>query len=532
MNILSLLVFFAFIVYLYLGIYTYRLDPKSKLNRIFSLACIDFAIWAFVYTFFYSASDKETAWFWYKISSVGWCFFPGLVLHFFITLTEKENVLKKWWIYLVLYLPGTAFIYRALTGTLLVIGFVYKGLGWCEIASSNSIWFWSYTLYYSSFIMTSLILIFQWGMKAKNNRKKKQAMVILLTAFPTLVMSTVTDTILPALKIYAMPSVASILILLWIFGIWYAIVRYKLMILTPSIAVEDIVSKMSDLLVLVNQDGNIIKLNRRTIELLEYEESELIGKPLDTIFNEKEFVKDEFEKNKHNLHHTFSFELNLKTKNNLSIPLNVSCSAIKDTGDNLIGMAIVGQDLRQMKQLQQEIAERKRAEARLQQMAFFDTLTGLSNRTLFFDRLNHLIAISKRNNNMFALLFLDLDGFKHINDTFGHDIGDLLIKETAGRLAECARESDTVARMGGDEFAIILTNIPNKSEAQTIAERIIASLTKPFNLKRTECYISTSIGISLYPADGNDMDTLLKKADIAMYSVKEMGKNSYAFYKE
>src|SRR5512135_1051868 len=103
MNILSLVAFFAFIVYLFFGIYTYRLDRHSTLNRIFSLLCMDFAIWAFAYTFFYSAPDKQTAWFWYHVSSPGWCFFPALTLHFFLILTGHREIAKKWWP--LLYLP-------------------------------------------------------------------------------------------------------------------------------------------------------------------------------------------------------------------------------------------------------------------------------------------------------------------------------------------------------------------------------------------------------------------------------------------
>jgi hypothetical protein len=231
MNILSLVAFFAFIVYLYLGIYTYRLDRRSSLNRIFALLCLNFALWAFAYTFFYSAPDKQTAWFWYHVSSPGWCFFPALTLHFFLILTGHKTIFEKRWAYTILYLPAAAFMYKTLFGTLLVSDFVYQGIGWCEIASSGTLWFWAYVLYYSSFILVWFILTYRWRMSADNTRLKKQAKVILSVAFPVLFGSIVTDSVLPALEIYTIPSVASVLILVWILGIWYAIVKYKLMYL-------------------------------------------------------------------------------------------------------------------------------------------------------------------------------------------------------------------------------------------------------------------------------------------------------------
>ncbi|OGW39646.1 MAG: diguanylate cyclase [Nitrospirae bacterium RBG_13_39_12] len=177
-----------------------------------------------------------------------------------------------------------------------------------------------------------------------------------------------------------------------------------------------------------------------------------------------------------------------------------------------------------------DITERKLAEQRLKHLAHFDITTGIPNRILFFDRLNHTLAMSKRYDHTFALLFLDLDQFKLVNDTFGHDTGDILLKEVSKRLTDCVRESDTLARMSGDEFTIILTKINKAQDVEIVVQRIIASLAKPFHLKGHEASISASIGISLYPSDGDNIETLLKKADTAMYRVKEQGRNNYQFF--
>ena len=179
-----------------------------------------------------------------------------------------------------------------------------------------------------------------------------------------------------------------------------------------------------------------------------------------------------------------------------------------------------------------DITERKIAEQRLEHMALYDTLTELPNRTLFFDRMDQLLALARRNRYILAILFMDLDRFKFINDTMGHDAGDLLLKEVAKRLTTSTRKSDTVARMGGDEFISICAKIAAPGDAGIIARKIIATLSGPFDLQGRECAISVSIGISIYPRDGDDGETLLKNADTAMYRVKERGKGGFEFYSD
>ncbi|MBF0319159.1 MAG: diguanylate cyclase [Nitrospirae bacterium] len=176
------------------------------------------------------------------------------------------------------------------------------------------------------------------------------------------------------------------------------------------------------------------------------------------------------------------------------------------------------------------IIERRRAQRRLQHMALYDNLTGIPNRTMFFDRLGQSLALARRNNRMFALLYLDLDKFKHINDTLGHEAGDILLKEAAERLTSCIRESDTAARMGGDEFTVILAEIASEHDAAAVANKIIETLHVPFELKGYSCTIGTSIGICVYPISGIDANVLIKKADMAMYAAKTEGGGKYRFY--
>ncbi|WP_185972807.1 sensor domain-containing protein [Shewanella hanedai] len=177
-----------------------------------------------------------------------------------------------------------------------------------------------------------------------------------------------------------------------------------------------------------------------------------------------------------------------------------------------------------------DISARKKAEENLRLLANYDTLTGLPNRSLFHDRLKHAIDKAKRTHSLIALLFIDLDRFKFINDSMGHHIGDLLLKLVAQRLQDIIREGDTVARLGGDEFIIILENLSNTSAAESVAEKLIQTFKAPFILDGKKFVVSTSIGISLCPTDASNSELLVKSADTAMYYAKSQGRNNFQFY--
>ena len=180
--------------------------------------------------------------------------------------------------------------------------------------------------------------------------------------------------------------------------------------------------------------------------------------------------------------------------------------------------------------IMRDISERKMAEQRLQYLAHFDPLTGIPNRTLFFDRLSQAMGQARRYEHMMAVLFLDLDKFKDINDALGHEAGDIVLRESAKRLKKCIRKTDTIARMGGDEFIIVLTKVNKPDDAKIIAQRILASYQSPFSLKGKERTISISVGISLFPRAGSDPEILVRNADTALYRAKEQGGNTFQFY--
>lgn len=213
--------------------------------------------------------------------------------------------------------------------------------------------------------------------------------------------------------------------------------------------------------------------------------------------------------------------LTLMTKNHTEIQIGGSIAPIRDDDGNMIGTVLLFQD----------ITQRKRIEAQLVRNAFYDALTGLPNRVLFLERLSQVFERGKRRNNeRYAVLFLDLDGFKKINDSFGHSVGDDLLMEIARRLESCLRSGDTVARFGGDEFAILIEDIKDVTDATNVAKRIQESLRLPLELKEHEILIAASIGIALNCSSYEQPENLLRDADMAMYHAKQQGKARYVVF--
>jgi diguanylate cyclase (GGDEF)-like protein/PAS domain S-box-containing protein len=213
----------------------------------------------------------------------------------------------------------------------------------------------------------------------------------------------------------------------------------------------------------------------------------------------------------------FMFDTVQCRKDKTMMPAEVNLQKMTLGGRNLI-ICIV-----------RNISERKRAENKLKYLAHHDILTNLPNRLLFNDRLTLELARAKRNGTEFCVMMLDLDAFKEINDTYGHHTGDLMLREVARRLKECLRESDTAARMAGDEFTLILPGV-KKLDGELIAKKIIRVFDTQFIIKDLHLKMTTSIGVCFYPEGGSDLETLLRNADLAMYRAKEVGKNIYQIF--
>lgn len=216
---------------------------------------------------------------------------------------------------------------------------------------------------------------------------------------------------------------------------------------------------------------------------------------------------------------TWSGEITEKRKDGTHYTVQQTVTPIQDKKGQITHFIAISAD----------ITAQKEAQARIQYLAQYDALTGLANRNSFYDRLRQAIALTRRNKVPLAVLFLDLDRFKEVNDLLGHHVGDLLLQEVAERLRKCVRESDTVARLAGDEFTVILYDI-GPEDAEAIARKIISSLGHSFSLEGQEINLGVSIGIAQCPRDTEDEDDLVRFADMAMYEAKRAGRNTYRFY--
>ena len=257
-------------------------------------------------------------------------------------------------------------------------------------------------------------------------------------------------------------------------------------------------------------DGEIVDCNTTFAQMLGYERAELIGNKIALLYErpaERAEIETTLQQSK--TLNSIETELRRKTGGSLYVLQNLTLA-----GDR-IHMTVA------------DISDRKRAEEQIEFHAYHDVLTHLPNRKLFTDRLSQNLTHARRSGKSLAVMFVDLDHFKSINDTLGHTAGDELLLEMARRLRDCVREDDTVARLGGDEFTIILSELRHPEDAVKVAEKIIAAVQKPMSIGGMPIDVSASIGIALYPVDGNDPESLLRNADSAMYRAKESGRNTY-----
>lgn len=308
--------------------------------------------------------------------------------------------------------------------------------------------------------------------------------------------------------------------------IWFFINNLNVEILERKEAEEELklyqlaVDQSTSSIYITNKDGLIEYANPYFCQTTGYQLNEILGRN-PKIFRSgkhtKEFYKELWSTIL--LGNSWHGELVNKNKNGEIAYAITSISPIKNKEGQISHFVAVREDITKLKAL----------EARLIHKANFDILTNLPNRRLFFERLKNTLLLSKENSHAFALLFLDLDGFKCVNDNYGHESGDMLLIEVSKRLKQCVRETDTVARVGGDEFVILLTKIELNDKAGIVAQRILDTLAKPFECLTHNCTLGASIGISLYPKNSVNLDELLALADNAMYKVKSSGKNNYAY---
>ncbi len=283
------------------------------------------------------------------------------------------------------------------------------------------------------------------------------------------------------------------------------------------------IEQSGSMVMITNQEAQIEYVNPKLCSTTEYTQEELVGqnarifRPEDV---DMEMLSDLWAII--SAGEEWQGEIQVRKKNGECIWVLMSISSILNDKQQISHFVTVCEDVSQLKE----------ARMRMEELAYVDSLTGLANRVLFRDRLEQVLKSLQRSGSSAALLYLDLDEFKRINDSMGHDVGDALLMKVAESLRQCVRHQDTVARMGGDEFVILLTDIDGMSGASAVARKIMETMSHPVQLLKNEILITPSIGITLAPADSLNADILLKNADMAMYKAKGSGRNNYQFFTE
>jgi len=301
-----------------------------------------------------------------------------------------------------------------------------------------------------------------------------------------------------------------------------------------------LVDSSPDIIYTLNHEGKFTFVNDRVQQLLGFTREELIGKHYSVLVHDEDQERARYAFNERRVDERASRNVELRLKCN---PGTGAGGGIERTFNNTlmtislnaIGMHIPDHEVKTREffgtyGVARDITDRKRAEEVISYQAYHDILTDLPNRMLFKDRLGLAVIQAKRKLTELAVMFVDLDRFKLVNDTLGHVKGDELLQQAAQRLKDCLRRGDTLARQGGDEFTIVLPELRDRQDAKAIADKFLESLQRPFDLDGHQVHISASIGIAIYPGDGETIDELLRHADIAMYQVKALGKNGHSFY--
>ncbi len=365
MNTLSFIHFFSFLVFLWIMAFILQKSHKQTLNRIAALFCFCFVVWNFGAAFMRSAPTKETAMLWQNISSFGWISFASVFLWQAVVFTGKKKLLKSKVFYIAVFGIPAFLIYKQWTG-FLINDFVRLPWGWHNIWT-ETIWPPLFFLYYILFNVLSFVIVLNYGKKTEVFYKKKQALIIFYAMLICLVLGTVTDVVLPRMNIHLIPPLASVFALFWVGGVVYAITKYGLMSITPQSAAENILSSMSDSLILVNPEGVIASINNATEKLFGYKERDLVGRVAGTVINGDREEKDQrvFEgllKGQA----VKDFETSYRTRDDRSIPVNLSGSPVFDREGRMVGAVLIAHDMRETIKRNRELEEsyQKQAEMR------------------------------------------------------------------------------------------------------------------------------------------------------------------------
>jgi diguanylate cyclase (GGDEF)-like protein/PAS domain S-box-containing protein len=372
---------------------------------------------------------------------------------------------------------------------------------------------------------------------SRKNRVKKQIKTILIASFISFCLGLISDIILPALGNVTFPS-AIITMSIGMGGMWYAINKHKMMSISYELVSEYIFEAVNEPIFIIGEDFLIKNCNEASLNITGYNYKDLEQNSLNSIVNFRSFNFYTIMKTVN----AINIEIDLYRKNEEALVCELSATVIYDEYKDVLGILTLFHDVSEREntskllkkyslkleesniKLKKENTDRLLAEEQIRHFVYYDALTGISNRKKMLEDVDILL---KDKNEKFAVLFIDLDKFKSVNDNYGHEAGDYVLKIAAVRLKDIIGAMDTISRIGGDEFIIILRNLKVTANAEETASAALETLNTVISYKGNQLFIGGSIGISIFPEHGIDADTLINKSDLAMYEVKLEGGNGY-----
>ncbi|MDP4179281.1 MAG: EAL domain-containing protein, partial [Bacillota bacterium] len=366
--------------------------------------------------------------------------------------------------------------------------------------------------------------------------------IVLITCLISFILMAFSDLVFPILGIMDYPS-GIIIITIGMYGMWYAINKHRLISISPKLVSEYIFKAANEPIFILGEDFLIRNCNEALLNITGYKYKDLVKCPFNKIINFRNFNFNTIM----SLGNAVNIEVELCRKDKEILACELSSTVIYDEYKDLIGIVILLHDVSLRKNLAEiqkeytlkleesnimlknQIQERMLAEEKIRHFIYHDTLTEISNRKKMMEDINILLKDEKEK---FAIFFIDLDKFKSVNDNYGHKAGDFVLKNAAIRLKGAVRPIDTIGRIGGDEFIIILRQLKNEVDIQSIAVRVLKELNTAFIYNKNQLFIGGSIGISIFPDHGVSADMLISKADLAMYEVKNKGGDGYAIYND
>ncbi len=490
-------------------------DFRNPINISFFVLCIIEALRGFYEFMMRISPPSNPPVFWYNFGSIIWpLVMPVFLLFalFFAAVNIKRYKLIL--LAVVNLIIALFFIIIDIQRKYIAVNLVNYKWGWSYQLNSHSTLTYLALIWIGILGLLSIAVIYKGYKKAENIKSKRNFIMILVGCSLSFIIGFVTESLLKLFG-FGMPEFTAFG---WFVGnlfVGYAVFRHNLFKLTPSSAAESIIKSMRDALFLTDIYGVIKVVNETAVSLIKTGRDQIVDRTINTFFEHEitfDYFIDCFINRSHGINDAEKYLIS-STKER--IPVSISLSTIMNEENDFIGYVFLARD----------ISERKRNEAEIKHLAYHDQLTGLPNRAFFYERIKNEISVSKRNEQKFALMYMDLDNFKLINDQFGHDEGDKVIKEVSKVLRDVVRDCDMPARVGGDEFIVLLSNITDKNNTSLILDRIGRRFDSNPVFKRNSFNVTPSIGISIYPDCAETVDLLIKKADSAMYTSKTSGKN-------